>query len=226
MGLCIVPGDGVGPCYDPHSTVGDVLLTPTAIYSPRAARPRPRRRRARRRAHHRRRLPRQRRARRAGRARRRDRPRELGAEPGVLLAARLGVERPELLNTFNCGLGMVVVIDTAHVREEPRRHRKAGTPRSWSAKSYHAAVAYGKTIPLTAIPYDQIAVVYPVASIGACCVGPGSNDKSSNHGNRRIHNRNVCQPSYISTRAKSFNCSGRSCGSVSVTETPSVAEQG
>jgi hypothetical protein len=26
---------------------------------------------------------------------------------------------------------------------------------------------YGKTIPLTAIPYDQIAVVYPVAHIGA-----------------------------------------------------------
>ena len=29
------------------------------------------------------------------------------------------------------------------------------------------ADAYGKSIPLTAIPYDQIAVVYPVAHIGA-----------------------------------------------------------
>ena len=34
VGLCITPGEGFGPCYDPRSTVGDVLLTPTAIYSP------------------------------------------------------------------------------------------------------------------------------------------------------------------------------------------------
>ncbi len=36
-------------------------------------------------------------------------------------------------------------------------------PSSLSARSD----AYGKSIPLTAIPYDQIAVVYPVAHIGA-----------------------------------------------------------
>ena len=34
VGLCITPGERPGPCHDPRSTVGDVLLTPTAIYSP------------------------------------------------------------------------------------------------------------------------------------------------------------------------------------------------
>ena len=55
----------------------------------------------------------------------------------------------------------------------------------------HHSDTYGKSIPLTAIPYDQIAVVYPVAHIGACCAGPGSSSRS------------VSRPaSWISTRAR------------------------
>ncbi len=34
VGLCITLGEGFGPSYDPRARVGDVLLTPTAIYSP------------------------------------------------------------------------------------------------------------------------------------------------------------------------------------------------
>ena len=117
VGLCITPGEGYGPCYDPRSTVGDVLLTPTAIYSPvlhdlghaggvRAA------------AHI------------TGGGF----PDNVGrAVPDALAAVidleswtpsplygwlhGLGVERSELLKTFNCGLGMVVVMDPAHVEK-------------------------------------------------------------------------------------------------------------
>jgi phosphoribosylformylglycinamidine cyclo-ligase len=98
------------PCFDPAATVGDVLLTPTAIYSPvlhdlghaggvHAA------------AHvtgggfpdN------------VGRAV----PDDLAAEidlaawtPGPVFSwlHRLGVSRDELLRTFNCGLGMVLVV--------------------------------------------------------------------------------------------------------------------
>ena len=117
VGLCITPGEGFGPCYDPRSSVGDVLLTPTAIYSPvlhdlghaggvRAA------------AHI------------TGGGF----PDNVGrAVPDGLAAVidleswtpsplfgwlhGLGVERSELLRTFNCGLGMVVVMDPAHVEK-------------------------------------------------------------------------------------------------------------
>ena len=117
VGLCITPGEGYGPCYDPKSTVGDVLLTPTAIYSPvlhdlghaggvHAA------------AHI------------TGGGF----PDNVGrAVPDGLAAVidleawtpsplfgwlhGLGVERSELLKTFNCGLGMVVVMDPAHLEK-------------------------------------------------------------------------------------------------------------
>ncbi len=39
-------------------------------------------------------------------------------------------------------------------------------PSGENGASHHSDT-YGKSIPLTAIPYDQIAVVYPVAHIGA-----------------------------------------------------------
>jgi len=117
VGLCIKPGEGYGPCYDPRSTVGDVLLTPTAIYSPvlhdlghaggvRAA------------AHI------------TGGGF----PDNVGrAVPDGLAAIidleswtpsplfgwlhGLGVDGPELLKTFNCGLGMVIAMDPAHVEK-------------------------------------------------------------------------------------------------------------
>jgi phosphoribosylformylglycinamidine cyclo-ligase len=117
VGLCITPGEGFGPCYDPRSTVGDLLLTPTAIYSPvlhdlghaggvHAA------------AH----------------VTGGGFPDNVGrAVPDGLAAVidlqswtpsplfgwlhGLGVERPELLKTFNCGLGMVVVMGPAHVEK-------------------------------------------------------------------------------------------------------------
>ena len=40
------------------------------------------------------------------------------------------------------------------------------------------ADAYGKSIPLTAIPYDQIAVVYPVAHISALMRRAGQQEQS------------------------------------------------
>ncbi len=117
VGLCITPGEGFGPCYDPRSTVGDVLLTPTAIYSPvlhdlghaggvHAA------------AHI------------TGGGFpdnvRRAVPDDLAAvidleswTPSPLFGwlHGLGVERRELLRTFNCGLGMVLAVDPAHVEK-------------------------------------------------------------------------------------------------------------
>jgi phosphoribosylformylglycinamidine cyclo-ligase len=126
VGLCIKPGDGLGPCYDPRSTVGDVLLTPTAIYSPvlhdlghaggvHAA------------AHI------------TGGGF----PDNIGrAVPDGLAAVvdleswtpsplfgwlhGLGVSRSEMLRTFNCGLGMVVVMDPEHVRKNIAVIEKSG----------------------------------------------------------------------------------------------------
>lgn len=40
---------------------------------------------------------------------------------------------------------------------------------------------YGKSIPLTAIPYDQIAVVYPVAHIGALMCRAGQQQQQEQH---------------------------------------------
>jgi len=117
VGLCITPGDGYGPCYDTRSTVGDVLLTPTVIYSPvlhdlghaggvHAA------------AH----ITGGGFPDNVGRAL----PPELAAvidleswTPSPLFGwlHGLGVHRPELLKTFNCGLGMVLVMDPEHVQK-------------------------------------------------------------------------------------------------------------
>lgn len=118
VGLCITPGEGFGPCYDPRSTVGDVLLTPTAIYSPalhdlghaggvHAA------------AH----ITGGGFPDNVGRAV----PDHLAAvidleswTPSPLFAwlHGLGVETPELLKTFNCGLGMIVAMDPAHAEKD------------------------------------------------------------------------------------------------------------
>ncbi len=117
LGLCIVPKDGLGPCHDPRSTVGDVLLTPTAIYSPvlrdlghaggvHAA------------AH----ITGGGFPDNVGRVL----PGDLGAvvdleswTPGPLFdwIHSLGVRRAEMLRTFNCGLGMVLVMAPPHVDE-------------------------------------------------------------------------------------------------------------
>ena len=117
VGLCITPGEGYGPCYDPRSTVGDVLLTPTAIYSPvlhdlghaggvHAA------------AH----ITGGGFPDNVGRAVPDDLAAVIDLEswtPSPLFGwlHGLGVERPELLKTFNCGLGMVVVMDPAHAEK-------------------------------------------------------------------------------------------------------------
>jgi len=126
VGLCITPKEGFGVCYDPRSTVADVLLTPTAIYSPvlhdlghaggvHAA------------AHI------------TGGGF----PDNVGrAVPDGLAAVidleswtpsplfgwihGLGVHRPELLRTFNCGLGMVLVMDPGHVEKNLAILGKAG----------------------------------------------------------------------------------------------------
>jgi len=137
VGLCITPKEGFGACYDPRSTVGDVLLTPTAIYSPvlhdlghaggvHAA------------AHI------------TGGGF----PDNVGrAVPGDLATVidlatwtpsplfgwlhGLGVHRPEMLKTFNCGLGMVVVMDPDHVEKNLMILEKAG----------HAARVVGEVVP-------------------------------------------------------------------------------
>jgi phosphoribosylformylglycinamidine cyclo-ligase len=114
-GAC--PGDKavVAPCYDPSASVGDVLLTPTAIYSPvlhdlghaggvHAA------------AH----ITGGGFPDNVGRAV----PDDLAAiidlgswEPNPVFAwlHGLGVGRDELLKTFNCGLGMVLAVHREHV---------------------------------------------------------------------------------------------------------------
>ena len=53
----------------------------------------------------------------------------------------LGVERAELLKTFNCGLGMVVVMDPAHVEKNLAVIEKAELTRASSARSSSAATA-------------------------------------------------------------------------------------
>jgi phosphoribosylformylglycinamidine cyclo-ligase len=115
LGLCIEPGAGPGPCYDRNATVGDVLLTPTTIYSPvlhdlghaggvRAA------------AH----ITGGGFPDNVGRAVPDDLAAviDLGAwDPGPLFLwlLALGVATDELLRTFNCGLGMVVAMAPDHV---------------------------------------------------------------------------------------------------------------
>ena len=117
VGLCITPGEGFGPCYDPRSTVGDVLLTPTAIYSPvlhdlghaggvHAA------------AH----ITGGGFPDNVGRAVPDDLAAVIDLEswtPSPLFGwlHGLGVRRAELLRTFNCGLGMVLAMDPEHVQK-------------------------------------------------------------------------------------------------------------
>ena len=137
IGLCIIPGDGVGPCYEPHSTVGDVLLTPTAIYS--------------RMLHD---LGHAGGVHAAAHITGGGFPDNVGrAVPDGLAAVidlgrwvpspvfswlhGLGVHRPELLNTFNCGLGMVVVMDPEHVQKN----------LAVIAKGEHAARVVGDVLP-------------------------------------------------------------------------------
>jgi phosphoribosylformylglycinamidine cyclo-ligase len=117
VGLCITPGEGFGPCYEPRSTVGDVLLTPTAIYSPVL-----------------RDLSEAGGVHAAAHITGGGFPDNVGrAVPDDLAAVidleswtpsplfgwlhGLGVERSELLKTFNCGLGMVVVMDPEHAEK-------------------------------------------------------------------------------------------------------------
>jgi phosphoribosylformylglycinamidine cyclo-ligase len=117
VGLCITPGEGFGPCYDPKSSVGDVLLTPTAIYSPVL-----------------RDLSHSGGVHAAAHITGGGFPDNVGrAVPDHLAAVidletwtpsplfgwlhGLGVEKPELLKTFNCGLGMVMAMDPAHVEK-------------------------------------------------------------------------------------------------------------
>ena len=137
VGLCITPQEGRGACYDPRSTVGDVLLTPTAIYSPalhdlghaggvHAA------------AH----------------VTGGGFPDNVGrAVPDHLAAVidleswtpspvfgwlhGLGVHRPELLRTFNCGLGMVLVVDRDHAAKSVDLLERAG----------HTARVVGEVVP-------------------------------------------------------------------------------
>ncbi len=126
VGVCITPADGPGPCYDPRSTVGEVLLTPTAIYSPvlhdlghaggvHAA------------AH----ITGGGFPDNVGRAV----PDDLAAvidletwtpSPLFCWLHGLGVPRAELLTTFNCGIGMVVVMDPDHVPKNLALIEKAG----------------------------------------------------------------------------------------------------
>jgi phosphoribosylformylglycinamidine cyclo-ligase len=49
----------------------------------------------------------------------------------------LGVHRPEMLNTFNCGLGMVLAVDPAHVE----------TSLAVIEKGNFAARAVGRVLP-------------------------------------------------------------------------------
>jgi phosphoribosylaminoimidazole (AIR) synthetase len=117
VGLCITPGEGFGPCYDPRSSVGDVLLTPTAIYSPLL-----------------RALGQAGGVHAAAHITGGGFPDNVGrAVPADLAAVidletwwpsplfgwlhGLGVERAELLRTFNCGLGLVVVVDPAYAEQ-------------------------------------------------------------------------------------------------------------
>jgi len=117
VGLCITPGEGFGPCYDPRSTVGDVLLTPTAIYSPVL-----------------RDLAEAGGVHAAAHITGGGFPDNVGRAVPEHLAAvidletwtpsplfgwlhGLGVHRPELLRTFNCGLGMVLVVDPDEVEK-------------------------------------------------------------------------------------------------------------
>ncbi len=117
VGLCITPGEGFGPCYDPRATVGDVLLTPTAIYSPvlhdlghsggvHAA------------AH----ITGGGFPDNVGRALPDDLAAVIDLEswtPSPLFGwlHGLGVRRAELLKTFNCGLGMVLAMDPEHLQK-------------------------------------------------------------------------------------------------------------
>jgi phosphoribosylformylglycinamidine cyclo-ligase len=117
VGLCITPGEGFGPCYDPRSSVGDVLLTPTAIYSPVLGA-----------------LGRSGGVHAAAHITGGGFPDNVGrAVPDGLAAVidleswtpsplfgwlhGLGVETPELLKTFNCGLGMVIAMDPERANE-------------------------------------------------------------------------------------------------------------
>ena len=110
LGACADPQAEVAPCYDPSACVGDVLLTPTVIYSPVLAE-----------------------LARAGGVHAaahitgggfpdnvgRAVPEHLAAvidlaswQPNPVFAwlHELGVARAELLRTFNCGLGMVLAV--------------------------------------------------------------------------------------------------------------------
>jgi phosphoribosylformylglycinamidine cyclo-ligase len=139
VGLCITPGEGFGPCYDPRSTVGDVLLTPTAIYSPvlhdlghaggvHAA------------AH----ITGGGFPDNVGRAVPDDLAAVIDLEswtPSPLFGwlHGLGVKRRELLRTFNCGLGMVVIMDAEHVEKNLAIVEKA----EFSARPVGRVVARG-----------------------------------------------------------------------------------